>query len=78
MRRSIPLVAVARGAALTLSACGGGDAEEPEAAEPTAEETTEEEPAGDGGTLTIWVDETRQAAVEAAAADFEAETGATV
>lgn len=79
MRRSIPLVAVALGAALTLSACGGGDAEEPEAAEPTAEETTEEEePAGDGGTLTIWVDETRQAAVEAAAADFEAETGATV
>lgn len=78
MRRSIPFVAVALGAALTLSACGGGETEEPEAAEPTAEETTEEEPAGDGGTLTIWVDETRQAAVEAAAADFEAENDVTV
>lgn len=79
MRRSIPFVAVALGAALTLSACGGGDAEEPEAAEPTAEETTEEEaPESEGGTLTVWVDETRQAAVEAAAADFEAETGTTV
>ncbi|EYR63469.1 ABC transporter substrate-binding protein [Actinotalea ferrariae CF5-4] len=77
MRRSIPFVAVALGAALTLSACGG--AEEPEAAEPTTEETAEEEaPEGDAETLTIWVDETRQAAVEAAAADFEAETGATV
>lgn len=78
MRRSIPFVAVALGAALTLSACGGGETEEPEAAEPTAEETTEEEPAGDGGTLTIWVDETRQAAVEAAAAEFEAENDVTV
>ncbi|MDT0165341.1 extracellular solute-binding protein [Actinotalea sp. AC32] len=74
MRRSIPLVAVALGAALTLTACGGGDTEEPEASEPTAEETTET----DGGSLTIWVDETRQAAVEAAATAFEEETGTTV
>ncbi|MBC7289901.1 MAG: extracellular solute-binding protein [Actinotalea sp.] len=78
MRRSIPLVAVALGAALTLSACGG-DAQEPaETGEPTAEETGATEELSDGGSLTIWVDETRQAAVEAAAEQFEAETGATV
>jgi arabinogalactan oligomer / maltooligosaccharide transport system substrate-binding protein len=80
MRRSIPFVAVALGAALTLSACGGGgDAEQPEAAEPTTEETAEEEgAAGEGGDLVIWVDETRQAAVEQAAQAFEEETGSTV
>ena len=77
MRRSIPFVAVALGAALTLTACGGNDPE-PEAPEPTTEETASEEPMADGGSLTIWVDETRQAAVEAAATSFEEETGATV
>lgn len=76
MRRSIPLVAVALSAALTLTACSGSAEEEPEV-EPTTEET-EEAPAESGGSLTIWVDETRQAAVEAAAAQFEEETGATV
>ncbi len=74
MRRSIPLVAVALGAALTLTACGGS-AEEPADAEPTTEET--EGPA-DGGGLTVWVDENRQAAVQSAAEAFEAETGTTV
>lgn len=78
MRRSIPFVAVALGAALTLTACGG-DTEEPGATtpapEPTASET--EEPMA-GGELTIWVDETRQAAVEAAAAAWEEETGGTI
>ncbi len=74
MRRSIPLVAAALGAALTLTACGGGSEPEAENTESAAEET---EAAADGG-LTIWVDETRQAAVEAAAASFEEETGTTV
>ena len=73
MRRSITLTAVALSAALTLAACGGNDTEEP--AEDAAPETTA---AGDGGTITVWVDETRQAAVEAAAADYEAATGTTV
>ena len=73
MRRSITLTAVALSAALTLAACGG-DTEEP--AESEAPETTEA--AADGGAITIWVDETRQAAVEAAAADYEAATGTTV
>ncbi|NMR19292.1 extracellular solute-binding protein [Cellulomonas fimi] len=69
MRRSITLAA-ALGLSLTLAACSGG------AETPAEEETTSA--AADGGTLTVWVDETRQAAVEAAAADFEAETGTTV
>lgn len=75
MRRSIPFVAVALGAALTLSACGG-DAE-PEAPETSAPEETGS-PEGEGQTLTVWVDDTRQAAVQQAAAAFEEETGATV
>jgi len=72
MRRSITLTAVALSAALTLAACGGDDTEEP--AESAAPETT----AAEGGTITVWVDETRQAAVEAAAADYEAATGTSV
>ncbi|WP_188037452.1 extracellular solute-binding protein [Actinotalea sp. JY-7885] len=74
MRRSIPLVAAALGAALTLAACGGGDTD----TEDTGAATEETGGAGDGGTLTVWVDETRQAAVESAAAAFEEETGTTV
>ena len=73
MRRSITLTAVALSAALTLAACGGSDREEP--AEDEAPETTA---ASEGGAITVWVDETRQAAVEAAAADYEANTGTTV
>lgn len=71
MRRSITAL-VATGLALTLAACSGGTTP----AEQTS--TGVASPTGDGGTLTIWVDETRQAAVETAAAAFEAETGATV
>lgn len=74
MRRSISLVAVGLAAALTLTACGGDTTEEPEETTDAAEQT--EEPAG--GTITVWVDETRQPAVESAAAAFEAETGTTV
>jgi arabinogalactan oligomer / maltooligosaccharide transport system substrate-binding protein len=70
MRRSIPLAAVALGAAFTLTACGGS-ADESDGTPGGTERPT-------GGTLTVWVDETRQAPVEAAAADFEKETGATV
>lgn len=74
MRRSITAL-VATGLALTLAACSGGgtDNETTPAAETTA---AGESP--DGGTLTVWVDETRKPAVEAAAAVFEEETGATV
>ncbi|MCK6209412.1 extracellular solute-binding protein [Georgenia sp. EYE_87] len=75
MRRSITLAA-AVGMTMALAACGGESPEADTTAEPAAGETSAA--AGDGGTLTIWVDETRQAAVEAAAAAFEEETGATV
>jgi arabinogalactan oligomer/maltooligosaccharide transport system substrate-binding protein len=77
MRRSISLAAAA-GLTLTLAACGGSDtgAEDPTTA---AQETTgTTEPAGDGGSLTIWVDDTRDEPVAAAAAAFEEETGVSV
>ena len=76
MRRSIPLVAVTLGAALTLTACGGGSAEEP-AEEPMTEET-EAAPDEGGDSLTVWTDETRQSAVQQAATAFEEETGVAV
>ena len=74
MRRSI-LLASALVTTLALSACGGTD-DAGEAAEGNTEESAAEDTAADGGALTVWVDETRQAAVEAAAEDFEAETSA--
>lgn len=81
MRRSIVITAAAA-LTLGLAACGGDASEEADTAAPeettggAAEETSE--PAGDDGTLTIWVDDTREDAVRAAAETFEAETGATV
>ncbi|MFI2752438.1 extracellular solute-binding protein [Cellulomonas sp. P22] len=69
MRRSIPVVAATLGLALTLAACSGSSNE------PAAETTT---PAGNDGALTVWVDETRQAAVADAAKAFEDETGTKV
>ena len=80
MRRSIVITAAAA-LTLSLAACGDSDngEETPAAQEPTTtEETTEPAPAGDGGTLTVWVDDTREAAVAAAAEAFETETGAAV
>jgi len=65
MRRGITLVAML-GTSLALAACSGST-------ETPADETTSA--AADGGTLTIWVDESRQAAVEAAAVAFEEATG---
>ncbi len=74
MRRSITLAA-ALGLSFTLAACGGGGE-----AEAPAEEETTAAAEGDaaGGGLTVWVDETRQAAVESAAVAFEEETGTDV
>ncbi len=74
MRRSI-LLAAALTSTLALAACGGaetGDAGE------TAEPTEETGAPAASGSLTVWVDESREAAVTAAAEDFEAETGTTV
>lgn len=70
MRRSI-LLAAALTTTLALAACSSGG---------SGDETTEE-PSDEGastGSLTVWVDETRQDAVTAAAESFEEETGTTV
>ena len=82
MRRSIVITAAAA-LTLGLAACGDSGEETPEPADPTtdaAEDETATEPAGDAdaGALTIWVDDTREAAVAAAAETFESETGTTV
>lgn len=64
--RFVRALAVTAGAALALSACGGGTGS----------------PAAEGGTLTYWsmwkVGEPQQKVIEGAIADFEEETGATV
>ncbi len=63
MRKYLPAVALVAAASL-LAACGGGD-------EPTTTPTaTETKAAGATGELTIWVDENRKPAVEAAAAIY--------
>ena len=71
MRRSITLAA-ALGMTMALAACGGSAAE-------TTDETSaaEETPAaaGDGGTLTIWADETRIDIVEEIGAQYTEESG---
>lgn len=81
MRRSISLAGAAA-LALTLAACGSTTPSEPTSSAPeTTDSATSEEPTeapADGGSLVVWVDETREAAVQAAASSFEAETGATV
>ena len=63
MRRSIP-VAAALGLALALTSCSSDT-------DSGSDDTT-------GGTITIWVDETRSGPVKAAAAEYEAATGNTV
>lgn len=70
MRRSIMMVG-AVGLTLALAACGSDASESDENSDSSAA------PA-ETGTLTVWVDETRQAAVEQAATAFEVETGANV
>jgi arabinogalactan oligomer / maltooligosaccharide transport system substrate-binding protein len=70
MRRSIVLAA-ALTTTLALAACSSGQSGD--------ETTTEPQESGSAsGSLTVWVDETRQDAVTAAAASFEEETGTAV
>lgn len=69
MRRSIPVVAVALGLALTVTACS--DSGTP--AEPSATPTTSA-PALTG-TLTMWVDETRIDSMQPVVDAFQEETG---
>jgi len=70
MRNKIVLGAIAVASAVVLAGCGGGGS--------GSAAPSEEAIDGEGQELTIWVDENREPAVEAAAADFEEETGATV
>jgi len=72
MRRSI-LLASALATTLALTACGGG---EPSGGS-SAEAETSAAPAA-SGSLTVWVDETREAAVQAAAEAYEKESGVDV
>ncbi len=87
MRKS--LIALAAGVSVVLTACGGGTDEPAETAEPTAAESSAEateSPSGDasseapadGGTLTIWADETRVAAFQQLGEMFGEESGVTL
>ncbi|WP_127475902.1 sugar ABC transporter substrate-binding protein [Microbacterium sulfonylureivorans] len=69
MRKQIGIGALALATAVVLAGCGGGTA---------APEATEEAIDGTGAELVVWTDEEREAAITAAAAAFEEETGATV
>lgn len=69
MRKKIVLGAIALASAMILAGCSGGGG----TAAPSKTAVD-----GKGATLTIWVDDNREPAVKAAAADFEKETGAKV
>ncbi|MFD6178709.1 MULTISPECIES: sugar ABC transporter substrate-binding protein [unclassified Isoptericola] len=72
MRRSI-LLASALATTLALAACGSGEP----AAESTGDAGASAKPSA-SGTLTVWVDETREAAVTTAAEAYEKESGVDV
>ncbi len=69
MRKHIGMSALALASVAVLAGCAGGGDTSDEASEPVD---------ASGVELTVWVDENREPAVEAAAATFEEETGATV
>ncbi|GMA33135.1 sugar ABC transporter substrate-binding protein [Litorihabitans aurantiacus] len=79
MRKSLVLGAPLAVAVLALSACGGGDAA-PAETSGGASTATQESTGGDasGASLTIWSDAEREQAIKDAAADFEADTGASI
>lgn len=75
MRRGISILTAA-GLAMTLAACGGGSSDDSTSG--AAEETTTASETGASGSLTIWVDDNREAAVTDAAKAYEDATGTTV
>jgi len=79
MQRSI-LTAVTVGAVLALAACSGGDATStaPATTGSTSASPTDEATPELGGTLTVWVDETRINDFKALATEYQAKTGVTV
>ncbi|MFC7879239.1 extracellular solute-binding protein [Isoptericola sp. NPDC057391] len=72
MRRSI-LLASALATTLALTACGSGEP----SGDSSADADASAEPSA-SGSLTVWVDETREAAVTTAAEAYEAESGVDV
>ena len=71
MRKKLGIGALAiASVAVLLAGCSGGGGGNAQPSETAID--------GKGATLTVWVDENRQPAVKAAAADFEKETGAKV
>lgn len=73
MLRRIALGATVGASALLLAACGGGSSDPTVVTEPTDTGMN-----AAGAELVIWTDAEREDAIAAAAADFEAATGATV
>ncbi len=71
-KMGIGVAALAAGSLLLAGCASGGGGTT------TAPEQSEEPIDASGVTLTVWTDENRQPAIEAAAATFEEETGATV
>lgn len=69
MKKAMVVASTVVAGALVLAGCGGG-------ATDTAENDAPVD--GSGATLTIWTDENRRPAIEAAAKSFEEETGAKV
>jgi len=72
MRRSI-LLASALATTLALTACGSGEP----SGDAAADEDASAKPSA-SGSLTVWVDETREAAVQTAAEAYETESGVDV
>lgn len=66
MRKHVAMGAAVAASALLIAGCSGPAAETPE------------ESTGSAGEIVIWTDAEREAAITAAAEEFEAETGATV
>ncbi|WP_062463705.1 sugar ABC transporter substrate-binding protein [Demequina soli] len=79
MRNKIGMAAVVATSVALLAACSSGTSSDESSmtSSPAASDTSSAIDAS-GAKLTIWTDENRQPAIEAAAKTFEAETGATV
>src|SRR5690625_7893344 len=77
MRRSTGVTA-ALVFGLVLAGCGAGSETSDDTPETTDNDAAEETPEESGGSLTIWVDETRSTALASTVEQFEEDTGATV
>lgn len=78
MTRTSRALAFAAGLAVALTACGGNEPDETQAAETTPETTPTEEAPSFSGSLTVWSDETRGPIISAIGEEFTATTGVSV